>query len=188
MPIGYQKGRSYYVDREYDRHADLDVFKRLHREAGKLGFGGHVTYSAMTRGYCCEVRKLQDLTPHSVHRYYTTEGHKYAPTPLEATVNAFRQCLPHSPILAALYLEAEMHLLTEAVSRARRLEKALDELEAVLTDHAESLVAAYRDVYGSFYQRWSDVIANMPIGEEPRKIGKSPALAAPYTPDEDDDL
>lgn len=177
MPIGYQKGRSYYVDREYDRHADLDVFKRLHREAGKLGFGGHVTYSAMTRGYCCEVRKLQDLTPHSVHRYYTTEGHKYAPTPLEATVNAFRQCLPHSPLLAALYLEAEMHLLTEAVSRARRLEKALDELEAVI-----DLIAPCERV-GSLLIRTPEQ-CGIAVDSFIRLTGGSPVSAT----DEDDDL
>lgn len=138
MPIGYVVNKRYVIDTKYDRYADLDVFKRLAREAGKRGFGCHVTYSAMTRGYCCEIRKYESRfrSQTSEHIYYFTEGHKYGPNPLEAACRAIRQCVPLDPLMLVLLLEAEAVQLGIEIKDRRALE---NQLERALTSLREVL-------------------------------------------------
>lgn len=165
MPIGYIKGNTYMIDHNYDRHAGTDIFKMLHREAGKRRYAGRIKFSHMTRGYVCEVIKMQDFKPLSAHVYYTTLGHKYAPSPLEATLLAFKECIPADPLMLALYLEAEMHLLNDAVVTAMKIEGALDMLREVL------------DSIPITFLQGDTVIGTYTVGElRPPPIPKNPML------------
>jgi hypothetical protein len=136
MPIGYIVNKRYVIDTLYDRYADLDVSKRIAREASKRGYGCHVYYSATARGYCCEIRKFENKFKHSAHIYFLTEGHKYGPNPLEAMCRAVRQCIPLDPLMRVLLLEAEAVQLGIEIKDRRavedRLERALTDLRAVL--------------------------------------------------------
>lgn len=126
MPIGYIVGNSYRIDAIYDRYAKMPVFKRIVAEAGKRGYGAHVTYSPMNRGYCCEVRKVEPPFKNSAHRYYQSIGHKYASDPLTATIDALAQCVPSDPLMLVLYLEAQVELLKIEYADRVALEKRLD--------------------------------------------------------------
>lgn len=131
MPIGYIRGKSYVTDRNYDRWGDLDCFKRLHQRAGVLGFGCKMSFSYAARRYCAEPFKLETFK-HSAQRYFTTLGHKYGENPLEASLRAYRQCLPFDALMWAIMLECEAQLLKEAVDRARKIESVIEQTERIL--------------------------------------------------------
>lgn len=174
MPIGYSHGKQYVVDKRYDRYAEMPVFREIVKVGMKAGYGAHIYFSHITRNYCCEVRKLNQRFQGSGNVYWVTAGHKYADTPLEALTLAFRECVPHTPYLAALYLEANWSLLVEAIRQHQRLDRALDDLNDIIARIAES--AAFRECFLDLHMR--DVARIFPGAK----------ISATRKPDLDDDL
>lgn len=85
----------------------------------------------------------------SAHAYYTTEGHAYADTAMEAALSAYRKVIPLDPVMQLSYLECEIWLLGNAIQEAvafeKRLEAILDDLFQVLTlGNGYHLRAVYR--------------------------------------------
>lgn len=126
MPIGYVVNKRYIIDTRYDRYAGLPVFDMLTKEAQKRGYGLHISISAMTRGYLCEVRTFEKPFKNSAQTYFHTVGHKYAANPLAAAVEAMQACVPPDPLLLVLYLEAEAVQLGIAIKDCRAVEDKLD--------------------------------------------------------------
>lgn len=190
MPIGFVVNKRYAVDTRYDRYAELDVFKRILREVGKRGYGCSVTYSAMTRGYCCEVRKYETKFKNSANIYYVTEGHKYGPNPLEVLARAVRQSIPLDALLLVLLLEAEVVQLGIEIKDRRaledELEKALDNLADIVRafEWVEPLSADPSDVAAAHYENMQRTIKL----DNVRVSFLSAAFTGKPAPDLDDDL
>lgn len=187
--MGYIRGKQWVIDPLQARHEALECWARLHRIAGKAGFGSFVKYSHVTRAYSCEVH-ANWIFQKSAQTYRVSETLQYGESPIEAAVNAYRQCLPLTPIVALAYLECELQLLKEAIARARKIETAIEFTEDVLilaNLHAKSLI------HVTLLPTWDEVFSDMEKSEngsyvDRAQIDRMTAKPLPAAPDEDDDL
>ncbi len=121
----------------------LEAAQLLHREAGRRGYSTNPKQSNIDKRYFAEINEVYS----SVDGRY--EGTQFnvamgtGDTPLEAALEGYRAIVPIDDIMACVYLEVELVLLSAAVARARAREKvysdfdhAIDDLIGVLRDRA----------------------------------------------------
>lgn len=144
MPIGYIVGNQYRLDRNYDRYAVLDVWKKLVRQLSLQQITVDVSYSFIGRKYNCELKRLTRFEK-SGNWYGIPINLTSDHSPLGAMTAALRDAMIDNPeigtpLVRVLILEAEVTLLAWAVKRAlaqeaqiaamlKQLEAALDLIE-----------------------------------------------------------
>lgn len=205
MPIGFIKGNSYHQNWDYDRYAELPVFKAICEFARKQKLSLHFTYSHITRAYDCEIRQICYFK-HSGSPYWLGMGNRGGPTPLEALCNALRVIVEPNPLLEVLCLEAEVVLLGMSVERMRGIEAKIDRVADDLRKVLDSIPPLYECEncigmieHGCYCQsqgcpapgvpptEWDRSVEIIPKDDVARVI--SPLTAGiPAAPGEDDDL
>lgn len=143
MPIGFIKGNSYHQNWDYDRYAELPVFKAICEFARKQNLSLHFTYSHITRAYDCEIRQICYFK-HSGSPYWLGMGNRGGPTPLEALCNALRVIVESNPLLEVLCLEAEVVLLGMSVERMRGIEAKIDPVADDLRKVLDSIMIGFK--------------------------------------------
>lgn len=162
---------------------ELPIFKRLTSYAMQRQFGTHVSWTHITRAYDVEMREIVYFK-NSGMPYMMSRANRGGSNPLEALINVLPTVLPATPLLSVLILEAEVTLLGMALDDWRvaeaKLEKALDQLAALLPIVAESFI--------------ENVVMDLPIRALPgifpgvRIEARHTQTGIPADPGEDDDL
>lgn len=176
MPIGFIKGNSYHQNWDYDRYAELPVFKAICEFARKQKLSLHFTYSHITRAYDCEIRQICYFK-HSGSPYWLGMGNRGGPTPLEALCNALRVIVESNPLLEVLCLEAEVVLLGMSVERMRGIEAKIDLV-------ADDLRKVLDSIPPTEWDRSAEIIPK----EDVARVIAPLTAGIPAAPGEDDDL
>jgi len=124
------------LDKQLQEMSGIDCWNLLHRYAGMRNFSTTVKRSYIDGNYFAEIN------------HYLGGGRMHAnlkmgvgPTPMQAALDGYRQAIPLDAEMAAIYLECETWLLTEATRIYGRLEQTIYDLALMLANVNMQLIA-----------------------------------------------
>lgn len=155
----------YRTDKLLERHRAQECYQLLHRAAGMRNYSCDPKKSYIDGRYFAEINHYSGKGVMVMNVKMGT-----GETPIEAVIDGYRQAIPLDDMMAVLYLECELFLLSETVRVYGKLEKAMDDLIAVIFPHVviNSVAGMFGLPYEEFQKQYfDDLISESTEGEDP---------------------